>query len=122
MSQNLAVLSELTEKLTRDNETLIYNIDSGSAVGGGLYKDACIAIQRAYMPKGSHFDSHAHEGQEWIIISKGRAVFTDSTGDHELSAGGFIHFPAGEKHSLRTLEDTYMYGITVPSEEAYPDA
>jgi len=117
LRQLKVMLNELVSK--KEDNTVEY---VGSTTGKALYKDKNIAVQLAWMPKGSVFPSHQHKVHEWLIIIDGKLEMFVNGERSEIATRQEIHLNPEDDHSIMALEDTYMIGITIPAEEGYPDA
>ena len=59
------------------------------------------AMTYGYLPAGSTFDWHNHEGiEEIMLVLRGSGVVSDREGDYTYSDGDLYHFPAGVEHRI----------------------
>lgn len=94
----------------------------GECVGYGLLNEPEIAVQRAFLTKGTIFPPHAHDTKELLIVYIGRLNVMCDSKVVELSPGGHYYFPHNAVHSVEALEDTWVIGITIPADGGYPRA
>lgn len=131
---DLSYLEELTNKLpqvpslseiaaSHEGKFIEYQLDKGRCTGVGIFKDEIMAIQKAFMPKGSLFQTHVHSEKEFIILYKGYAKIVFQNQVLMKSAPNTIWFPANEPHAFEALEDCYMVAVLINGKhEGYPDA
>jgi quercetin dioxygenase-like cupin family protein len=94
----------------------------GSCTGTGLYKRDEVAIQTAFMSRGSVFPDHAHPETEILIVWKGDLYYKTLQREGVLRPGETIIFAPNELHSVSAFTDTHMIGVTIPASEIYPEA
>ena len=64
------------------------------------------ALTYGYLPAGSTFDWHNHEGiEEIMFVLKGAGVVSDREGDYDYSEMDLYHFPAGVEHRIHNPTD-----------------
>jgi quercetin dioxygenase-like cupin family protein len=119
LTGKLPPVHSLVESLTEGEVS--YKVQ-GICHGIGLYNRAEIAIQTAYMSKGSIFPDHAHSETEIIIVWKGDLYYKTLQREGVLRAGETIIFQPNELHSVSAFTDTNMIGVTIPASEIYPEA
>lgn len=124
MTSNLAVLRELTHHLTledvvrkKGSDWVRYDTEVGNCLGICLLHERTVAVQKAFMSKGTVFPRHVHGEVEVLIIYEGRLEFDG----REYCIAEVIHIPEGQEHTIKALEDTWMVAITIPASSAYPD-
>ena len=132
MTDSLKRLRELTESLP-DLEALETNI-GGPAVlfddaqgitsmGLGAYRDSDIAMMRTYAAAGALLPTHVHGNEhEWFGVIRGKVeiIFEATNETAILESLDSIHIDAGRPHSIKALEDTYAWSITIPPAPGYP--
>ena len=126
MGSNLEALKEMTKRLpdliALASSTVRYDVMGGQCVGVNLRFAPQVAVQDAYMSAGAEFPVHSHDGVEHLVVYEGRLrVETDGI-VQEIGVGEGCVFLAGVKHTVLALENTWVIGITVPSDEGYPHA
>jgi len=101
------------------NATIDYDLKVGSCIGTNLFNNKQIAVQNAFMCKGSIFPMHKHKEHEYLLIYVGKLEVKN--GDTLiLKKGDVVHFKPNEQHSVKALENTYLVGITMPASAGYP--
>ena len=122
MHENLRKLRELTDNL--ENMTRFYGhnaIYDDHTVGTRLYNDGEIAIQRAFMPKGTVLQEHVHHNiQEFLIVMNGELKVDMGDFIKIVNNSELAYIEADIPHIITALQDTYMIGITVPADGGYP--
>jgi len=101
---------------------VFYDVEGGECYGFSLFNNGKIAVQRAFLSKGAEFPMHIHDDEKEHLIfyeGKGKAI-VEGQEDRILEEGDCILIPAGVSHGWKILEDSWVIGITVPAEEAYP--
>lgn len=123
-SSNLKQLSELTRKLTLadliDNEhrdTIRYRTLKGQCVGTALLSEDLIAIQKTFMSKDTALPIHVHNKEIEILVVYAGELRVNNT---SLTVGGLVKLLPGEEHLVSALEDSWLIGITIPADKAYP--
>ena len=115
-------LSNITKHIAESQveyEALNDNVIKGICI----YNDGDIAIQKAFMPKGCEIKKHKHDVIEILKIVTGKLKFLNGTEDGRiLEVGDQITIPTGQRHSVLALEETWVIGITMPADPAYPKA
>ena len=128
-SENIKKLESLVPKLSDmvlnvcdRNHHVEYNVENGFCIGFPLLNNDKIAIQRAFISKGTYFGEHKHEDSvEIFVIFKGE--FKLLVGDNEeiLEIGDCARVEKNTLHDGYAIDNTEMICITVPSEEGYPN-
>ena len=129
LSKNIIRLKEITPLLSfvledkKCNNCIKYKLKIGSCTGYYLYNDNKIAIQRAFITKGSEFPKHTHKDEkEWLIICNGHIIIEFESGESlNLNEGDFCFVEKGIPHWMIAKEDTWIVGITVPADRGYPN-
>jgi quercetin dioxygenase-like cupin family protein len=129
MESYIDKLRELTGKLppvhsyveSASGFNVTYKIQ-GNCFGSGLMKRDEVAVQTAFMSRGSVFPDHAHGEVEIIVVWKGDLYYKTLSKEGVLRPGETIIFPANELHSVTAFTDVNMIGITIPASEIYPEA
>jgi quercetin dioxygenase-like cupin family protein len=125
---NLKKLKDVTKTLnemviSESNHSIEYNVDNGKCFGWSLYNVKEVAVQRAFLSKGSIFEKHSHPDEIEILIiyeGLGKIIFDD--GEEIMTVGDIIKIEKGENHAWEILENTWMIGITIPASGDYPHA
>ena len=135
MTSNLKRLAELTKDLP---ELDALEIPIGGPVvafkrerenvtvgfGFGVYRDATVAMMRAFIPKGAVIEAHAHKTEhEWIGVISGKLQIDrlDRETPEMVGECQVCHIPPGVPHITTALEDTWRWSVTVPPAAGYPD-
>ncbi len=131
---NLVKLKELTENLPTLNSMVCKNGDispniielkSGDTaiVLIGIIKNKQYAICKTIAPKEGKRTLHAHEGNEWMIVLKGKMEMF--YGEHRpseiIDVGGYVFIPAGVLHDAYYIDNTELLAITVPPDPIFPE-
>ena len=132
-SPYLKKLKEITPKLPNlsdivkkqyDNK-VVYDVNGdGEAIGVGLLKIDDVAVQKAFLVKGTVFKKHIHkDAVEILIIYSGSGTFVDySTGEKkDITVGDCVRVEKGIPHGWEFKEDCKMIGVVIPSIEGFPD-
>ena len=110
------ILGEFTEHV----------VDNGTSLMWGLHKEDTIAIAKGYISGGSNFPEHVHKNAlEYIFVLSGSIEFFFPDGQMDttkLTRGNCVEIPAGVVHSAKIVMDTWYIAVTIPADEAYPDA
>jgi len=117
------ITKELEELVYKQTDGFIrYNIaEPGECFGFNMYHTDEIALQRAFMMKGSYFEEHIHKDEkEILIVYKGKLEGKVDGKVRIIDTGDCEKVDKGIPHSWRALEDTWMIGITIPASGAYP--
>jgi quercetin dioxygenase-like cupin family protein len=93
----------------------------GGARGWGIYNGDDAAIQRAFIPKNSSLEPHAHKVVEIIIGLSGRCAVEINGIRHEITQGTVVIVPVETSHDFRASEDSWVLGILIPHNGGYPD-
>ena len=98
-----------------------YETEEGTAFGNGLYADAEVAVQRAFMVAGTVLPAHSHGETEILVTYRGkfRLVMGDGS-QQEYVAGEVAMILPGMEHEARAVEDVWIVAITVPGSSGYP--
>ena len=120
---NLDVLEQLTPQLsaltTKSGHNFIeYTCRAGVCFGWNLYHVPEVAVQRAYLAKGTIFPEHTHsDATEILIVYRGRIKLNDTEyGPHDCAI-----IPSETVHGPEAIEETWMIAVCVPRIEGYPD-
>jgi len=126
MPHSLKKLKELTASLQPPRVSpgyQYYETNGGGKVKTeGLLKEDGCAVQNAVFETEEEFLGHTHDMLEYLIVWKGKGILTMNGEDIELGVGSCIAIPPHTSHSFRAEAGTQVLGITIPAEEAYPDA
>ena len=125
MSDNLKILRKLTKDLTdlvseKQGRYVEYNCSVGVCIGEGLYKQNNIAVQKAFLSKGTIFDRHDHGEKEFLICYEGIIEFTNKE-KRKVGVGEIIIFDKNHAHSCEALEDSQLIAVTIPASKGYPE-
>jgi quercetin dioxygenase-like cupin family protein len=64
------------------------------------------AITHGFLPGGSTFDWHEHDGiDEIMIVVHGKGIVADRDGEYEYSVGDTFIFPANTEHMIANPTD-----------------
>lgn len=142
-SSNLKELKKLVPSLSelvygnKKPGFIEYKVKSGTCIGFGLHKEDLISVQRNFISNGAQFPRHSHEEVEYLIIYKGKletyseddnlyCIKSGKAGKYKspiiLESGDGVFFQSNVCHHSIALEDTWLIGITIPSQEGYPSA
>lgn len=130
MEEKLAMVNSLTDSLpllrdmikSKSCNFIEYKIEKGTCFGVGLARNDEVAVQQAFMSKGSIFSKHRHDVVEIVVLYRGRLKYTGDDGDGVIEVGGDKRFEAGSTHEIEALEDSWIIGITIPPSPGYPEA
>lgn len=64
-------------------------------------------------PKRSDFEPCTHDGEEFIYILQGRAIFTVDGQEYEVGEGESIHYPSTLLHSIVNIEDRELVFLCI---------
>ena len=131
---NLIILKELTEKLptlismTNKNGNIASNVvelKSGDTtiVLIGIVKNKEYAICKTIAPKEGKRQFHVHEGNEWLIVLKGKMemFYGKNKPSQIIDTGGYVFIPSGTLHDSYYIENTELLAITIPPDPAFPE-
>jgi len=80
-----------------------------------------ISILKAHLPKGCKFPVHPHlDSNEIIVIYRGQISVKIDDEVHILSVGESYFIPKNKLHEHYAIEDSWVIGITIPSDISYP--
>ena len=106
-------------KVIRKTKEAVKREDAhGGAGGRRLYVSAgevknpqFQALTHGYLPGGSRFAWHLHEGiEEIMLVLKGDGIVRDHDGEYPYSAGDLFIYPAGVEHEIEnTGEEEHEY-------------
>jgi mannose-6-phosphate isomerase-like protein (cupin superfamily) len=129
-SADMAHLEALTDKLPapltalcheRGGHGVSYEVESGSCFGFGVFKDALVAIQRAFLAPNTHFPVHVHEhSREVLGVVTGSGRVTQNGVTVELRATDVLISEPGVPHDFETDEGCWVWVVTMPADEGYP--
>jgi quercetin dioxygenase-like cupin family protein len=121
-ADHLAYLRQLTAELPgMVAGTIHYTVENGTCLGFSMWHDDEMAVQRAFMSKGTVFPAHIHPGHEWVIIKSGHGrAHVVGQDPLDLTPGMGVHFEPGQEHTFEVTEDTWLLCLTVPADEGYP--
>ena len=119
---NLEKLRELTAKLSEITKFYGDNaVYDNNTIGTNLYNDGTIAIQRAYMGKGTVLPKHHHpDSQEFLILVSGELKVDMGDFIKIINSSELAYIDAGVPHIVTAIQDSRIIGITVPSDGGYP--
>lgn len=122
LTQNLSPVPFAT-LVERDRDNIVeYRGEGGTFIGFGLYKIAKVAIQRAFISKGTVIPKHKHKEKEWILTYSGNYILKLNGEERECPVGTMVFLDENQMHSAVMLEDTWRISITIPASEAYANA
>ena len=126
LGDNLKELEEIVNKLNvldaHNNEVIYESKNDGTIIGLGLFKDKYIAVQRAFISKGTISTLHDHKETEYLIVYKGKVEMEVSGLTYVLGVEDRIRIKSHLPHTCEALEDTWLIAITIPASEEFPDA
>lgn len=68
---------------------------------GDLQNGDFEALTYGFLPGGSSFDWHSHDGiDEMMLVLKGSGSVSEREGEHSYEPGDFFIFPAGVEHMI----------------------
>lgn len=130
LEELIPLLSDLTISNSPDTE---YDVgDIGTCFGFYIYQNDKIAVQRAFMSKGTMFPNHTHDEKEYVVVYMGKIKVLTKNKRHLsgaeskkldypiLGVGDGIFFKQGEPHSVEALEDSWLICMTIPPGKGYP--
>ena len=105
-------------------DTIVYKTVDKQSVGFGMgiYKNKNIAVQKAFMCKGTILPKHFHEEKEIIVVFEGELIIIREDKEKNYKKGDIVYFLPHENHVVMAKENTWMIGITIPASEGYPNA
>lgn len=126
LEQLTSELPVILSAITTDNKNGHVNYtpfeQKGSCHGIAIYNDDTIAVQRAFMSKGTSLPPHYHDEIEVLTIFQGMLQITFIDGKQTfIGVGDTYKFNPKESHYCEALEDTWMIAITIPPSKDYPD-
>ena len=96
----------------------------GTCVGHPVEWAKDYAVQRAFMQSGSLFEGHVHDEAETLVVISGKIRIEECEEKRiegkEFQRGEAVYFRPRTGHSVLALEDTWMFGITIPASGDYP--
>ena len=135
--ENLQILTKNLEGLPQGTAQYKSGDDcnaNGTILAFNIFDTNNISICNCFMAKGSCFELHKHETNEYAVIYKGKVkilcsnaytikdgVAYDLKPDTILGVGDCAYIPPNTLHSAEALEDTWTIGITVPPDAGYPN-
>ena len=126
LSENVQHISDYVENLKNViiesvNNITTYDVENGTCWGEGIINEDEFAIQKSFMSEGAIFPVHAHSEYEILIVISGCIVAYFDGGHKEASEGDVIYFEQDQEHKVIAQRDTWLFGITIPAEEGYPN-
>jgi quercetin dioxygenase-like cupin family protein len=85
-----------------------------------LLKTKAAEVVRLIVPKGKEIPPHRAPGELLVQCIEGRVAFTAMGETRELTPGQMLHLPADKHHALRSLEDSSLLLIVLPSPRVNP--
>lgn len=114
-------LQDLINRRVTGSGFIKYELECGDCFGFNLLYEENCSIQKAYMSKDSFFPQHEHTSKEILIVIDGEVkVHKFGSESVVLKVGDTIEINPGEIHTVHSLKDTWMIGISIPREEGYP--
>ena len=92
---------------------------SGDCVAKDLLFRPSVSVCDAHMEVGL-LGRHIHKSVEVLVCYSGEMTVITPDGNQVLHPGGVAIIPPGVPHEVRAHKPTWMVGVCVPSEEAYP--
>lgn len=127
-TEHLKKLRKLTKKLTfselihKENQHFRIDTEKGTMICFGLHKDKNVAIARAFASKDTVMSFHIHERcREWIGVAEGRIIVLKENQKIDVVAGDAIMIETEEAHSVHFPEDTWVWVVTMPADESFPE-
>jgi quercetin dioxygenase-like cupin family protein len=99
-----------------------YEMDKGTAIAFGLWKQPNIAVSRTFFSGGSLFPEHSHNEKEYLIVYQGQLDVTVEGKIISVTSGDTITICPGQAHSAEAIGDTRLIAITIPAAEGFPEA
>ena len=117
-------LDDLSCFFSNDRNLCIETIPDGFMVSGvtieNIYQDGNTNIVKATYKKGAVYPMHSHKNSiEYLIITKGKLVFTLGGKIKTLEKGDYEYIDSGIDHSQTASEDSELFAICVPPEKIY---
>lgn len=69
------------------------------------------SLVQTYLRKGAIVPLHAHTGDQWITILKGRVRATVAGKEMTMDEGSVLRIPAGTPHELQSLDDSLVLDV-----------
>jgi len=126
MNENIEILKDLTNRLAplidyEKNDVIEYKVPAGTCLGFGLFNVPEVSVQKAFLSKGTIFPIHTHKVMEWLMVYKGKLESSINGRKKILDIGAGVYINPEEEHSVLAVEDTWIIGVTIPSDSGYPD-
>ena len=100
---------------------LEYDVEGGTAIAFGLWKNGKAAVARTFLSAGVLFPAHSHNEKEFVVVFSGHMEMTVGGKTFSLLPGDATQINAGQTHSANAIEDTWLIAVTVPCAEGYPE-
>ena len=126
MSESIKRLKEITPFLNgiverRASGIVEYDVERGTSIGFGLFKDKHVAVQRNFCSSGTVFPAHQHHENEVIILYTGRGRLLINGDPNNWESPAVFWLKPNQTHLFEFYEDTHMIAVTVPASKGYPD-
>jgi len=118
------IIPTLKDMVNNSNEPYIkYNVLNGTSFGFCLFSEPNVSVQRAFISKGATFPEHIHDNETEILsVYYGKCIYKEKEKEISLEPGCSVRIEKNVPHSIEALENTWIIGICIPSEEGYPHA
>ena len=134
MNENLEKLRKLTPNLPpipkmgdykHSGETCTeYTMNEGTCISWGLLSKPETSVALTFLSSGGKTPHACVDEKEYIVVVKGVLILgrgeEGNIKKKTLHTGDCTFFTAGEKHSIRALEDVLIIGVTIPFSKHFP--
>ena len=103
-------------------DVIEYEMEKGTAIAFGLWKQKDVAVSRTFFSGDSIFPEHSHNEKEFIIVYEGQMNVTVEGKIITLTPGDLVTICPGQAHSAEAVVDTRIIAVTVPAAEGFPEA
>jgi len=125
LTGQLPVLADFIKARPKSNIT-VFGLPTGSIEQVGFYKTNDVAISKSFAWSGIEFPVHTHHEKEWLGVISGKIIVTlypDTEREEKIYVNKHevYYIPAHTPHSIHYIEDTELWAITMPANDAYPE-
>ena len=101
-------------------DVIEYDMERGTAIAFGLWKQTEVAVARVFFSAGALFPEHSHNEKEFLICFEGHLRLTVDGKIIDLTPQDELTICPGQAHSAEAVVDTRVIAITVPAAEGFP--
>jgi hypothetical protein len=121
VTKSLTPISQIMPDGARMNVQVL-NTPCGTCIAFGLWKEPDGAILRSFYSAGTEYYNHEHKELELLGVFSGELRITlDGEPERIITAHQYMAIPPMIPHKVRTLIDTWIWVVTMPAVEEFPD-